>query len=86
MNLCRYKEVFGRPNEGIHSHRFLGLAAADMLQTLLLAIVVSYVSGVCFWKVCLAVFVFAEIVHYAFCVDTAVIRWLRWVVARIGSV
>ena len=26
MELCKYKNIFGLPNEGIHSYRFLNLA------------------------------------------------------------
>ena len=37
MSLCKYKDSLGKPKEGIHSYRFLGIAIADFLLTIVLA-------------------------------------------------
>jgi uncharacterized protein YjbI with pentapeptide repeats len=33
MNLCRYRNVFGAPGEGVHSYRFLNIAVIDVVFT-----------------------------------------------------
>lgn len=46
MSLHRYKDIFGRPREGLHAHRVLGFATVDLLATLLAATAGKYVLGV----------------------------------------
>ena len=36
-----YKDSLGKPNEGIHSHRFLGLAIYDVIGMIVLILVLS---------------------------------------------
>jgi len=43
MQLCKYKDIFGIPNKGIHSTRILGLAFYDILFTILVAFIYSYI-------------------------------------------
>ena len=38
-----YKDIFGKPNTGVHKHRFLGLALIDLLFTILASGVISYI-------------------------------------------
>jgi len=75
--LCKYKDLFGPPGEGIHSTRIFGMAFADWVMTLLGVSVLSFVFGIAWWKVFLTVFIVAEFSHYMFCVDTAVIKMLK---------
>ena len=42
MNLCKYKNVLGEPNKGIHSYRLFGLAIADIVMTIVAAFIISY--------------------------------------------
>lgn len=83
--LCKYKDIFGKPGEGVHSFRIPfpgtsnGIAAVDVIATFALA----YILEKSFPKVKMS---FAEwsvlsfgagfIAHKAFCVDTALMRLL----------
>ena len=45
MSLCKFKDyadIFGKPNEGIHSTRIGGYAFVDILGTLIIAVLLSY--------------------------------------------
>ncbi|NBO98854.1 MAG: hypothetical protein EBU90_01830 [Proteobacteria bacterium] len=78
MVFCKHRDLFGKPGQGVHSHRFMGVAIVDMLLTVIVAKIVSfYVSKkysikMSFVKT-LAAFLFAGVlVHRLFCVNTTV--------------
>ena len=72
---CKYSEIFGKPGEGIHSIRFLGVAVVDFVLTVLLGIFINHlIEGN--WKslivVILFVFSLGVIVHKIFCVNSTI--------------
>lgn len=69
--LCQYKDIFGKPNEGFHSDRFLGFAANDLFGTILIGLFISYYFKLdpIYTFILLALFVIAT--HRLFCVNTA---------------
>lgn len=70
MGLCKYQDIFGKPNEGAHKYRIFGLAAVDLGMTIILAILIAR------WKRWNILIVFAVlmilglIMHKIFCVQT----------------
>jgi hypothetical protein len=66
MDRHPYAFIFGKPGEGAHSRRFFGFALVDIIGTILLAVMVTYVWGVPLWKSVIGMFVFGEILHYLF--------------------
>jgi len=70
--LCKYKDALGKPGKGIHSYRFMGLAIADVIMTLVAALLISYYSGYSFLKVSIVLFISGIIVHRLFCVRTTI--------------
>jgi fatty acid desaturase len=66
----KYKNILGEPNTGIHSYRFMNIAIADVLLTILGSLAISYSFGVSFWKTLLVVFLFGIFLHRLFCVRT----------------
>jgi hypothetical protein len=70
--------IFGEPNEGIHSTRFLGMAFWDLFFTVVAAILISYSIGclnVGIWFIIL--FIIGQIFHAATGVDTAFIKFIK---------
>ena len=72
-----YAFIFGKPGEGAHSRRFFGFALVDIIGTILLAVMVTYVWSVPLWKSLIGMFVFGEVLHYLFGSQTAFITTLR---------
>ncbi len=70
-NLCQYRNIFGKPNEGIHKTRFLGLAAFDLLGTIILIFCISYYWQTGLLATTIIVSIVTIILHYLFCVPTA---------------
>ena len=73
---CPYKNMFGAPNTGLHSYRIMDIAIVDVLLTLLVAWMLSYMSGVEYWKMALGMFVFGIVLHRVFCVRTTLDKLL----------
>lgn len=69
--LCQYKDIFGKPNEGAHSYRFLGIAIVDFLMTIIGAIIIAYYFKYDYIVTIIVTFIIGIIVHRIFCVDTA---------------
>ena len=76
MSLCKYKNLFGIPKQGIHSWRIFDIAMADVLQTLLGAVVISYFFKLPLFYCIIGLFLLGIILHRMFCVKTTVDRWI----------
>ena len=68
---CPYRFLFGKPGEGPHSYRFMGLAVVDTLLTLLGAWLITLGTGYPILWTFIGLFVLGEILHYAFGTQTA---------------
>lgn len=84
MSLCNYKDIFGQPGKGVHSHRFLGIATVDLGLTIVAGLFIarsdfmrsvdgditrSFVSiG--------GLIMLSVIIHKMFCVDTVFTRYI----------
>jgi len=76
MSLCKYKNSLGIPKEGIHSYRFLGVAIADVIMTIIAAMLISYFFKISFIYTSISLFVLGIILHRLFCVRTTVDKLL----------
>jgi hypothetical protein len=76
LNLCHYKDIFGRPREGAHAYRIFDIAVVDVTATIVVAYVCSRLFGVVFWKSLVALFIIGILSHRAFCVRTTVDKWV----------
>jgi hypothetical protein len=76
MNLCKYKNLLGIPNKGIHSYRFMGIAIADVIMTIIGAIIISFFLKVSFVFTCISLFILGIILHRLFCVRTTIDKLL----------
>lgn len=77
MIFCKYKDIFGVPGEGVHKKRIFGMAAVDLIGTILLSIILAYLLKKNVLLVFLIVFIIGEILHYLFCVETAFLKFLK---------
>ena len=74
--LCKYKDVLGRPNEGVHSWRVFDIAIVDVALTLVAAALIAAYFHLPVWQPALALFVLGIVAHRVFCVRTTVDKWL----------
>ena len=72
MSLCKYQNIFGEVNSGVHKYRIFNIAIVDTVLTILLAFAISKGFNLNFFKVLLAVFIFGIFCHYIFCVRSTI--------------
>lgn len=85
MSLCKYKNVFGEPNTGIHSVRVFNIAIFDVLATILVGVLLhQYIivewlemsSSIKLWMVLVVLFGLGILLHRLYCVRTTVDKML----------
>ncbi len=75
--LCKYKDIFGKPNTGLHKYRIFNIAIIDVVATLILAKIIQYTvnnTSISYSSYILILLVLSVIVHKLFCVDTTLTR------------
>ena len=76
MNLCPYRNMFGAPNNGVHSYRLLNIAVVDVVFTILAAYMISMYTKYTFLLTSISLFALGIFFHYIFCVETTVAKLL----------
>lgn len=76
MDLCKYKDALGKPGKGIHSYRFMGVAIADVIMTVIGALLISFLIKKSFLLVLIILFILGIILHRLFCVRTTIDKLL----------
>jgi len=76
MDLCKYKNSLGEPGKGIHSYRFLGVAIADVIMTIIVGYIIAYFFKLPIGYTILFLFILGIILHRVFCVRTTVDKLL----------
>ena len=76
MSFCKYKNIFGEPNTGLHSYRIFDIAVVDAVSTIILAVILSYFLKIKFLIVLFALFILGIVMHHLFCVRTTIDKLL----------
>jgi len=76
LNLCKYKDILGKPGQGVHSYRIFNIAIVDVLLTILAAYLISYFFKTGFIYTLIFMFVLGIISHRLFCVRTTIDKLL----------
>jgi len=70
--LCKYKDIFGKVGEGLHSYRLFNIAVVDVISTIFVAYLLKiYIFPQrSFLKLTIILFLLGIILHRIFCVKT----------------
>jgi len=81
MSLCKYKNIFGEPNTGLHNIRIFNIAIFDVLSTVIVGILIHQFiivkwlnlhNSISLFMVLVVLFILGIILHRLFCVKTTV--------------
>lgn len=72
----KYKDIFGKPSEGLHKYRIFNLAIIDIIVTILFAWFFSFTFKYSFLWCLLILFLLGIILHRLFCVRTTIDKLL----------
>lgn len=76
IDLCKYKNLFGIPGQGIHAFKILGISVWDTLIALVVALIIVWVTGWPYLKTIVGFFLLGIIIHRLFCVRTGIDKML----------
>ena len=70
IKLCKYSDLFGKVNEGIHSYRIYNIAIIDVLITVIGAYFLHrfIFKTYEYYHILLGLFILSIIIHRLFCV------------------
>lgn len=75
----KYKDIFGKPNEGVHAIRFMDIAIIDLIFTIIGAIIISYFMKQKLIIILILLLIIGEIAHILFGVETKIINILKYI-------
>ena len=74
---CKYKDLLGVPNKGLHKYRIFNIAIVDVLLTITVAyIFYLFNPKINFFIILLCLFILGIILHRLFCVRTTIDKLL----------
>lgn len=76
FNLCHYKDILGKPSQGLHKIRIYNIAVIDVLLTVLLAYFIQKYTESNFYLTLFFCFISGIIIHRLFCVRTTIDKLL----------
>jgi len=74
---CKYTDIFGKPDQGVHSYRIANIAIVDVIMTLIGAYLLNiYLPNYSFLLLSGSLFIVGIILHRLFCVETTIDKLL----------
>ena len=77
LNLCQYKNILGKPNEGVHRFRIFDMAIFDIILTILLGLLLAKMLKINTLSGIVIAFGLGIIFHKIFCVETTLNKMLK---------
>lgn len=77
---CKYKHIFGKEGEGVHSVRVMDFAVVDVVGTIIGAVILAWVIDVNPLLMIVFAFVVGILFHRLFCVNTTLNKLIFGVV------
>ena len=78
-SLCKYKDILGKPNQGAHSYRIFNIAMVDLLLTIIVGYLLSFVFKCNPLYTIIGFIISGIIIHRLFCVRTTFDKWIIYI-------
>ena len=76
LDLCKYKNLFGKPGAGLRKYRIFDIAILDTAVVIIIGILISRITGYNIWITLAVLFLSGIVAHRLFCVRTGVDKML----------
>jgi len=76
QGLCKYKDILGKPREGIRKYRIFDISIMDTVVVLIFGYIISRYMEWNLWIVLVVLFISGIIMHHLFCVKTRIDSWI----------
>ena len=79
-SLAKYKDIFGKPGEGVHRFRILDVAAVDYTLTIAGSMLLAWGTKLPLVLATILMFTVGILLHWAFGVKTSAVEYLLAIV------
>lgn len=76
MSLCKYANIFGKPNTGLHQYRLFNIAIVDVIFTIIGGYLISKYFKLNTKNTIIVLFLVGILLHKLFCVDTTINKYI----------
>ena len=76
QGLCQYKDILGKPREGIRKYRIFDISIMDTAVVIIAGYFISWYMKWNIWLTLFVLFILGIIVHRMFCVRTGIAKLL----------
>ena len=76
QGLCKYKDILGKPREGIRKYRIFDISIMDTAVVIIFGFFISRYMEWNLWLTLFVLFILGIIVHKIFCVRTGIDKLL----------
>jgi len=76
VDLCKYKDLFGKPNAGLRKYRLFDIALFDVAVVVIIGYLISWFFKWNLWYTLGGLFLLGIFAHRIFCVRTGVDKML----------
>lgn len=77
ITMCKHKNIFGKPGEGLHKYRMFNIAIVDTLLTIIAGLVIAKLFKTNVYLTIILLFLMSIIAHEMFCVKTTINKLLN---------
>lgn len=77
FGLDKYKDIFGKPKQGVHKYRLFDLAIVDVFMTVVFIVLMVKYTAFSWYSVTLSVIFAMFFFHHIFGVETTTEKMLR---------
>jgi len=74
FGLCKYKDILGKPREGIRKYRIFDISIMDTAVVIIFGYFISWYMKWNIWLTLFVLFILGIIVHRMFCVRTGIAK------------
>ena len=76
FDMSAYKDIFGKPGEGVHQYKFMGTSMFDFVASILGAALITYFTKIPLVITTIGVLLVGILLHYIFGVDTSFVKYM----------
>jgi uncharacterized membrane protein len=76
VGLCKYKDLFGKPNAGLRKYRIFDIAILDVTVVVIFGYLISWFFKLNLWYTLGGLFLLGIFAHRIFCVRTGLDKML----------
>ena len=73
----KFKDIFDKPNKGVHSFRLFDLPLVDYICSIILALIITYITKIPFELIIIIVLITGIVCHYLFGVETNLMKYFN---------